>query len=312
MLPGMDADQARHVLAAARDSAADRQWQEIHHQLHEIHEQHILTGTDHGDAAYLLGLAAMGTGDWTGALTLLTEALSTAGHEYKAEAGKRIAEIQHHDAAAASESDQDVNEKESTVVLAAGDEAMARGDYDGALAHYTAVYNGHADAKPRAKGALGIANVLAHRDDLKQAKQYAEYVAGTGVAEAVAAANTLLAWIAAQEAALTAIADGTTINEYDLLKEAVNGAWFSRDYARARTILTSMSNNQQLGTVERAKVWLHLGLVESHLGDYTAARLNFDLAVSHGAAPTVEKAQRNLEKLDRHDHAALLLEEFED
>ena len=312
MLPGMDADQAKQVLAAARDSAEMSHWQEIHHQLHEVYTRQLLTGTDQGDAAYLLGLAAMGTGDWTGAAPLLTEASTSAGNEYRAEAKKRLTEIQHHTGAVAAEADQDVDQKESSTVLSAADEAMARQSYDEALGHYTAAYDGHADGKARAKGALGIANVYAHKDDLAQAKQYAEYAASTGVAEVVSEAKNLVTWIAQQEAAVGATADGTTINEYAAANDGAKNAFFNSDYGRARTLLTSMLNSQQLGTVERAKAWLNLGMVEFQLGEFADARVNLDLAATHGAASTVEKAQRILARLDRHDHAETLLEEFED
>ncbi|MDT4941847.1 MAG: hypothetical protein QOJ34_1936 [Pseudonocardiales bacterium] len=312
MLPGMDSDGAKKVLAAARDSAQLSQWQEIQHLLHEVYAQNLLTGADHGDAAYLLGLAAMGTGDWPGAKPLLTEASTSAGTQYRAEAKTRLTEISHHEAAVAAESDQDVDQKEAAAVLAAGADAMALGDYDAALAHYTAVYNGHADPNPRAKGALGIANILAHKDDLTQAKQYAEYAHGTGIADVVAEAKILLDWIAQQQAALTAAADGTTINEYNVTNEGAKSAFFNNDYLRARVLLTSLLNDPQLGAVERAKAALNLGMVEMRLGEYPEARLNVDMAVTHGSGATVEKAKRIAAILDRHDTAEALVEEFED
>ena len=312
MLPGMNADEAKQVLAAARDSAQMGRWQEIHDLLHKVHEQNLLTGADQGDAAYLLGLAAMATNDWTGASTLLTEASSSAGPEYRAEAKQRLVELGHHDGAVAAEADQEVDQKESTAVLAAADEAVARGDYDGALVHYTAVYDGHADPGPRAKGALGIATVLAHKNDLAQAKQYAEYVVGTGVADAAAAAKTLLDWIATEQNALTAAADGTTLNEYAAANEAAKAAIYGDDFEHGRTLLMSMLNSPQLGTVERAKAAVNLAYAEIRLGMYDDARINAEMAATHGIATTVEKAQRLLGMLDRHDHAEELVMELED
>jgi len=117
----VDANQAKEVLASAKESAEMHQWGDTHHLLHKIYTEHVLTGTDQGDAAYLLGVAAIGTGDWDAAAPLLTEASTSASNEYRAEAKKRLGEIQHHTAAMAAEADQDVTQKESGDVLAAAD-----------------------------------------------------------------------------------------------------------------------------------------------------------------------------------------------
>ena len=307
----MDADGAKQVLAAARDSAGMNHWQEIHDELQPVYAQQLLTGTDQGDAAYLLGLAAMGIGDWEGATDLLVEASSSASNSYQTEAKARITEIQHHNAAATAESDQDVDQKESGSVLAAGDEAYGRNDFDGAYGHYLAAYNGHADNKVRARAALGIARARSHRPDLTEAKQFAQYVAGLGFADLTSEANALLGWITEQESAATAAADGTTIDEFTKADEAARDAFFNSDYARARDELTSILNSTQIGAVERGKAALNLGMAEMQLGDYEAAKLNFEIAVTHGSTNVVDRAHKFQEMVERHDQAESLVAEYE-
>lgn len=312
MLPGMDEQQAKQVLAAARDSARMNHWDEVEHQLREVHAQQVLTGADQGDAAYLLGLAAMGSGDWDGATDLLVEASSSAGTEYRTEALQRLKEIQHHNAATTAEADQDVDQAESSSVLAAADEAYGHNDFDGAYGHYWAVYNGHADNKVRARAALGIARSRSHLPDLTEAKQYAQYVTGLGFADLTDEANSLLSWIGEQEAAVAAAADGTTIDEFTKADEAARSAFFNSDYARAKAELTSMLNSTQIGAVERGKAALNLGMAEMMLREYDAAKLNFEIAATHGAANVVERAHYFQAMLDRHDAAETLVAEYQD
>jgi hypothetical protein len=276
-----------------------------------VYAHQVLTGTDQGDAAYLLGLAAMGTGQWESATDLLVEASSTAGNDYRAEAVKRLTEIQHRNAAATAEADQDVDQNESKSVLAAADEAYGRNDFDGAYGHYYAVYNGHADNKVRARAALGIARTRSHRPDLTEAKQFAHYVTGLGFADLTTEANALLDWITDQEAAVTAAADGTTIDEFTQADQAARAAFFNSDYARAKAELTSMLNSTQIGAVERGKAALNLGMAEMMLGEYDAAKLNLEIAVSHGATNVVERARKFQEMVDRREQADALVAEYE-
>src|SRR6266567_4132061 len=117
----MTPDEAKQVLAAAGDSANFHQWDDIDHLLRHVYDQQLLTGTDQGDAAYLLGLAYMHTGAWDAAASMLTEASTTASTEKKGEAKQHLAELTRHDTAVDSESDGVVAQKEVSGVLAAGD-----------------------------------------------------------------------------------------------------------------------------------------------------------------------------------------------
>jgi hypothetical protein len=183
---------------------------------------------------------------------------------------------------------------------------------DAAYDQYWAAYDGQADIGPRAKAALGIATVWAHRADYTQAAQYAHYVVDTGQAGPAAQATTLLAWIKEQQDAATAAADGTTADEYAKLSGAAKDAFYNRDYAQAQQILLSILEAPQLGTSEHVKAALNAGLAEVMLGQFTEARGHFEFVASHGSADQVQKAQTRLASLDQHDAAEQLVAEFEE
>jgi tetratricopeptide (TPR) repeat protein len=307
----MTPDEAKAVLVAAGESAQFQQWQDVDHLLRHVYDKQLLTGTDQGDAAYLLGLAYLNTAALDAAAGMLTEASTTASTAKRAEAKQHLAELARHDTAVDAEVDG-VDQKESTAVLAAGEDALGRGDLDEAYTHYWAAYDGQADIGPRAKAALGIARVWAHRGDLTQATQYAEYVVGTGQAGPAAEAKTLLEWIKDQQGATAAIADGTTADEYATLSTTARSAFFAGDYERALPVLESIIAAPQLGSTEHAKAALNAGLAEMMLGRTAEARAHFEFAAAHGPAATVQKAQTRLASMDSHEKAEQLVAEFED
>lgn len=305
----MTPDEAKAVLAAAAESARYHRWADIDHLLRHVYDAHVLAGTDQGEAAYLLGMAYLNTGGWDAAHYMLTEASTSAGHDHRTEAGQRLQEVARHDTATDAAFDG-VEEGEAAAVLAAADDALARGDYDTANAHYASVYNGHPAAEPRAKGALGIATVYAHRGHLTEAKQYADYVAGLGIAGPAAGAHSLLAWIAQQQGAETAAADGTTVDEYTAAHEAALSAYRFGDYARVRTLCLSVLDSTQIGATEKAKMAYNASIAESHLGLEHEAREHLDFAVAHGPTDVAVKAHQRIEAIDRHDQAELLVAEL--
>ena len=159
----MTPDEAKQVLAAARQSAQFNQWEDVDHLLRPVYDRQLLTGPDQGDAAYLLGMAYLHGGTWDAARIFLTEASTTASAADRAEATTHLAEITRHEAAIRAESDGLVEQGEAAAVLAAGNDALDRGDLDAAYEQYWAAYDGQADTGARAKAALGIATVWAHR-----------------------------------------------------------------------------------------------------------------------------------------------------
>jgi len=308
----MTPDEAKQVLAAARQSAQFNQWEDVDHLLRPVYDRQLLTGPDQGDAAYLLGMAYLHGGTWDAARIFLTEASTTASAADRAEATTHLAEITRHEAAIRAESDGLVEQGEAAAVLAAGNDALDRGDLDAAYEQYWAAYDGQADTGARAKAALGIATVWAHRRDFTQAGQYAHYVVDTGQPGPAADATTLLAWVKEQQEASTAAADGTTADEYAKLSGAAKDAFFNRDYAQAQQILLSILDAPQLGTTEHVKAALNAGLAEVMLGQFTEARGHFEFVASHGTAEQVQKAQTRLATLDQHDAAEQLVAEFEE
>ncbi|MDT4925746.1 MAG: hypothetical protein QOG01_3459 [Pseudonocardiales bacterium] len=307
----MTPDEAKTVLASVTDSAHLNQWEDVDHLLRPVYDQNLLTGTDQGDAAYLLGVAYLNMGAWDAAQGFLDEASTTASPTNQADVAKRMAEIRRHDAAAGAEVDG-VDQSESAAVLAAADDALARGDYDDAYARYWSVYDGHPDAEARAKGALGIATVFAHRGELTEATQYAQYVVGTGHAGPAAGANQLLAWIKDQQGAQTAIEDGTTADEFTHTMDAARSAFFANDYSQARTLYLSIIDSSQIASTEHAKAAFNVGMAELFLGMEPEAREHFEYVVSQGYGDAAGKAQKRLAALDRHDQAEALVAELAD
>jgi tetratricopeptide (TPR) repeat protein len=303
----MTPDEARAVLAAAADSAKLQQWEDIDHLLRPVYDANLLTGTDLGDAYYLLGLSYLQTGAWDAAHSFLDEATRTAGDANKKLAADRLAEITRRDAAVDAET-AGVEKDNAAAPLAAGDDALARADYDGAYAHYWSVYDGHPDAGTRATAALGIARVFAYRGDLVQGDQYAQYVIGTGRA-AAAGAKDLADWIALQRRADGDIADGLTANEYADVWEAGHQAFAAGNIEHARAYFLSALEAPQLASTEHFKAAFNVGLCDQRLGQPDEARKQFEYVLAHGDATAIQKVTARLAAMDSHDAAEELVDE---
>lgn len=304
----MTPEEARAVLASATEMAHYHQWDDVDHLLRHVYDEHLLQGTDQGDAAYLLGLAYLNTHSMDAAHYMLTEASTTATHEHQAEARRHLEEITRLDTATDTSFDG-VVQSEAAGVLAAADDAVQRADYDDANAFYTQVYNGHDDEATRARAALGIATVRAHQGNLPEALQYAEYVAGTSTPSA-SAAHTLVEWIHQQQGADAMTADGTTVNEYLATKEAANSAFFNGDFAHAHTLYLSILASSQVAAADLAKAAFNAAQSELFLGLDADAREHFQFAVAHGVGDIVQHAQSKLQLLDNHDRAEALVHEL--
>jgi tetratricopeptide (TPR) repeat protein len=303
----MTRDEANSVLAAARDAAAVHRWAELDEMLRPVHTSNLLTGTDQGDAAYLLGLAYFHLGFNDAAKMWLTEASTTAAADSRAKAKHELAALEHNAKAITAEALDGVGAKsEGTTVLTAADEALQAGDLGRAQDHYTAVYESQLDVGIRTKGALGLATVFAHRGDLATAKQYADYVLVRGLADSAPQAQTLLDWIKQQEAATTAMADGASVDEYLATNRAAMEARDNGNPERARALLLTLLDASRLAPAERSVVAFNLGVAEAMLGMYADARTHLQLATD-GPPEVAAAAADGIAAMDRHDSAEAIL-----
>ena len=221
----MTPDEARRVLVAARETAQTEQWQAVYDLLFPVHEEKVLTGTEQGDAAFLLGEACRGLESWDAAAYYYEAASTSASADDQGKAKERLAEIRRQDAAVDAEY-EGVVQGEADAVLAAADDALARHDFDDALAHYRAAWAGVVDGKPKYRAALGIARSCANLGNHDEASQYADYVVDSAPADLADQAKSLLEWIKDHRAATAASADGTSPDEFRESWDAANGAYF--------------------------------------------------------------------------------------
>jgi hypothetical protein len=297
------------ILGQAEQSAHHQQWQDVDHMLRQLYDQDQFSGTDKGDAAYLLGLSYVNSNAWDAAQGFLTEAASSASSDKQQLARAQLEQISHYDAANDAAGDG-VDQHDAAAVLQAGDEALGRGDYADAHTRYWSVYDGHPDDAVRAKAALGIAYAYAYGGDLDQGAQFAHYVVDTGQ-PAAADAQALLTWITEQQGATAAAGDGTTPDEYLQVHEAAKEAMYAGDYAQALTLSLSILNAPQLAAVEHAKSAYNAGVCEQFLdGMEAAAREHFEFAVANGNPETAAKAQDRLTGMNTHDRAEELVADY--
>ena len=305
----MTPDEARRVLVAARETAQVEQWQGAYDLLFPVHEEKVLTGAEQGDAAFVLGEACRGLESWDAAVFYYEEASTTASGDNQAKAKERLAEIRRQDAAVDAEY-EGVAQAEAEAVLAAADDALARHDFDDALAHYRAAYQGVIDGKPKYRAALGIARSCANLGNFDEAAQYADYVIDSAPDDLKGQAQTLLEWIKDHRAATTASGDGTSPDEFRESWDAANGAFFNGAYDQALPLYLAGKESEQLSGTDRGKMAFNAGICQRFLGNDTEARALFEFAVSHGPPGTVAKAQSHIEKIDRRESAAELVAEL--
>lgn len=295
------------MLAAARDAAAVHRWAEVDEMLRPVQASNLLSGTDQGDAAYLLGLAYAHLGFADAAKLWLTEASTSAAADNRAHAKHELAALEHDSLAITAEALDGVADKaEGGTVLAAADEALRAGDLDRAQGHYTAVYESKLDVATRTRGAMGLATVLAHRGDLDGAKQYAAYVLERGLADSATQAQELLDWIKHQSAATTAMADGASVDEYLATNRAAIEARDNGNPEHARALLLPLLDASRLAPAEHSVVAFNLGVAEAMLGLYAEARTHLQLAAD-GPADVAAAAAAGLNAMDRHDSAEAIL-----
>jgi len=302
----MTPEEAKKVLDAANLASDAEQWPEVVHLLQPLHEQQIKHHYERGDAAYLLGLANMHLGHWELASGLMTEASSTGGSLVRTNAKLVLDQIKHHYRAADAEVDG-VNKRETSAVLRAADEALARNDFDLAFHDYWAVYDGQGTQSDRAWAASGIASVLIHRGDYAQAKEYAEYALHSHNHEVVAAARALLNYIKEQQGAATAIQDGTSAGELEAVSNAAASAFDGDDYDHAYRLFASVAVSEQLGSADRAKAAYNAGLCAHLLGHDQEARQHYEWVAAHGAPDLVKDARERIGELDRQEAADRLV-----
>ena len=305
----MTPDEARQVLVSARETAQYHQWQNVYDLLFPVHQEGILTGTEQGDAAFLLGEACRGIGAGDAAVYYYEEASSSGSSESKSQANERLAEITLQDAAVVAE-DEGVVQNEADLVIRAGDEALANHDFATALGHYQAAYEGVVDGAPKFKAALGIARANAYLGNLDEAAQYADYVADSGGGDLGGQGKTLLEWIRDQQAATAGTADGTSPDEFKEAWEAAQGMFFSGAYDQALPIFLSAKESEQLGGVDRGRMAFNAAMCQRFLGDDAAAKELFEFAASHGPPATAAKAQNNIAMLAREEAAHELVAEL--
>jgi tetratricopeptide (TPR) repeat protein len=303
----MTPDEAKSVLAAAWDASAVHRWAEVDEMLRPVHTSNVLTGTDQGDTAYLLGLAYFHLGFTDAAKMWLTDASTTAAAANRANAQQELIALEHNAKAITAEASDGVGDKsEGAAVLAAADEALQAGDFDRAQEHYTAVYDSSLEVAIRTKGALGLGTVLAHRGDLAAAKQYADYVLSRGLADSAPQAQTLLDWIKQQDAATAAMSDGASVDEYLATNQAAMEARDNGNPEHARALLLTLFDASHLAPAERSVVAFNLGVAEATLGMYDDARLHLELA-AHGPPDVAAAAAQGIAAMDRHESAEEVL-----
>jgi len=303
-------EEALQVLVAARDAENLHRPHEVIELLQPVHESHLLTGHDQGDAAALLGRAYFNGGDLDRAETLFHEAMTTASSHEQGQAHTLLEQIKH-ERRARTEAADGVDEGEAGHPLRAADEALHRGDFDTAYEHFHSVYNGHAHGQgPIAQAAVGMAKVLVRRNDLESARQFAEYAVGTGVAKVQADGKSILDLIARENAAIAATADGTSLDEYAKTSKAADDAYERGDYALANQLYVSILGAPNLATDELVRTTVNLALSEEMLGRPSDARAHYEWVVSHGNARAKARAEGRLAKLNAHAAAGMIVDDM--
>jgi tetratricopeptide (TPR) repeat protein len=307
----MTPDEARAVLVSARETAEFQSWQDLHDLIHPVYEARVLTGTEQGEAAFLVGEASRGLGSWDAAVSFYEEAATTATPEIQATVQKRLAEAGRIDTAHNAEADGVVQD-EAAAVLAAGDDAMRHDDLTGALEHYRAAYRGVVDGEPKYRAALGIARACAHLEELDEAASMAEYVAENADGDLATQGKELVEWIRVQRQASEAAADGVSAGEFKELVAAAKVAYQAGSYEQALELFLALSQSTELSGTDQAKMAYNVGMVHRVLGNEEEAKPFFEHASEHAPADAAASARAELAKIARHEAAEALVDALAD
>lgn len=300
----MEAADVPHQLRAAREALEVFDYDTTYTVASSVHESGVAGGTDLGDAAFYAGEGAFGMGSMDAAHQYLTEASTSASGELRAKAAQRLRDLDEANTAEGA-TEGGMTAAEITASLAAGDDAIAAGDYDRAFGYFDQVYRAAGvGLDDTGRAGLGLAKVYAYQGDLTTGDQYAAIAQGFDATEA--AAGELRTWIAHQQAANTDAADGITGEEMRRVWEASRDAYTSRQFDQAYALSRQIYDSPQTPAAVKASVAYNMGQALLRTQDYDSAHTWFQEAAALGDGDLQAKCTARFEELARRDEALAL------
>ena len=303
----MDAQEARQIMDSARDALAVSDYRGAYDLAFPLHQSGFLTGTDQGEAAYLVGEACYGLGSMDAAKYYLEEAAGSASSATQQQARTRLTDVDQLDTAIGAP-EGGITAQEARTIIEAGNDALSRGDYDGARGYFQQVYDAPGlPLESTAPAGLGLARCYAYDGDLHTADQYAAFAETDASTET--AAKELRRWIKEQGEAGTAAADGVTPDELRPVMFAAVDAYSAGQWDEAYLLFDSIYTSSQAPTGVRGAAAYNVGLSLLHTQDYDAAHQYFTEAASIGPPDTVSQAQQRLQELANRDAAMEIVDD---
>jgi len=297
-------DELDQLLVGAERYLAVQDGQAAYDLLAAQHEAGAFQGQRLGRASLLLGEACAQLDAWDAAHYYLEEAQREGAADVAEQARTRLAEVGRLDAAIDATADGVTGEDEAAATLAAADDALARGDYDGAWRYYSYAYDGlQLSDQQVVRAAVGMAWCYLNAGDLDTAAGYLDVAASRDDASAreqIEAARERMGALAGGDQAL---ADGVERDELNELNTAAVAAASSHDYDGAYNYFEQMYTSSEIAGTERGRVAFNLGMVCLWRHDYDAAAAYYEEARSTGSSQVGARAAELLTKLAELDQA---------
>jgi hypothetical protein len=301
-------DELDQLLLGAERYLAVRDHQAAYDLLADRHEAGAFQGPRLGRAALYLGEGCAGLDAWDAAHYYFDEARRHGAPDVAEQAGNRLAEIGRLDDAIDATADGVAGEDEAAATLAAADDALARGDHDGAWRYYSYAYDGLRLTDTQvARAAVGMAWCHINADELDTAAGYLDVAADRDDGTSRTGIEEARAQIAALAAGEQALADGVDRADLNELHRAAVAAASSGDFDAAHAYFEQMYTTDQIAGTERGRVAYNIGMVCLWRHDYDAAATYLDEARSSATSRIGDRASevlRELQDLDRAEELA--------
>ena len=295
-------DDVTQVLSAARDAATGHDWPLAHGLLQELRESPLATDATWTEVRFLLGEACWALEDLESARRYYDEASVGAG-EHAQPAKDRLDELDRLGEAKVAAGDG-VSADEQTGIIAAADEAKARGDYDTAIGLYRRAYDVH-DGDAMVAGwiavDLGECHQKLHRYD--EAKEWFDWAVISGDDSAKAKAQAGIDQLNALDAAQDMASDGTRATEIIPVYSAAEQAYGNGDDATAFELWSSLLPSAVLPADVRCAVLFNLAQIHIHRREYDDARARLEEARQHGSETKIRYIDERLAMLEQRDEA---------
>lgn len=279
------ADQATELLDRAQEFLTARRDNEAYQLLEAVEQSGLLPSQHRPRMLWLLGESCYAGGSYDAAAQYYEQAMAAGDAALAQQARDRLAEFGRLDTALDTAAAGVDSRAEMDQLIAAGEEALNRGDLSTALELLSRAYTyGEGDVGRTSRTALGLAQVYFQQQQYQQAREYAVYVGQlVSTGEVFEAAQQVIRQLDQVERATGGVGDGVQAAEVRDTFQAGLDAYARRDYQTAIQLFAGVHAAPVVDGSMRSSAAHNLGASYRAAGDFDLALQWYEEAVRLGS-----------------------------